>query len=301
MEIFKQIAPLKAFLKDKRQQGKSVGLVPTMGALHKGHLHLISASKAENAVTVSSIYVNPTQFNNTSDLLKYPRTIDTDIKMLEEVQCDVLFYPSDPEIYPQKSILNLDFGTLDKVMEGKFRPGHFSGVGLVVSKLLNIVEPDHAYFGQKDWQQFAIISSLVDEMKFNVQLHSIPTLREADGLAMSSRNARLNEIQRKQALVFYKALSQAKKDLASGTLLEHVRKSVTQLVESEHGVKLEYFEVADSKNLNLLENVSSSEKPIMCIAGFVGEVRLIDNMFLNVLTPALSGGEGENSEGKNGN
>jgi pantoate--beta-alanine ligase len=280
MEIFKHIAPLRAFLRDIRQQGKSIGLVPTMGALHKGHLHLISNCKEQNDLTVSSIYVNPTQFNNSDDLLKYPRTLDTDTKLLEEVRCDVLFYPSDPEIYPKKSNLKLDFGSLDKVMEGKFRPGHFSGVGLVVSKLLNIVEPNNAYFGQKDWQQFAIISSLVEELKFNVTLHSVDTLREPDGLAMSSRNMRLNTDQRKQALVFYKALAQAKNDLMNGALLINVKNDVRQLVEAEPGIKLEYFELADSKNLNLLENVSTSEKPIMCIAGFVGDVRLIDNMFL---------------------
>jgi pantoate--beta-alanine ligase len=281
MEIFKQIAPLKAFLKDVKQQGKTIGLVPTMGALHAGHLHLINTAKGQNDVTVSSIYVNPTQFNNADDLQKYPRTISTDTKLLEEVRCDVLFYPSDEEIYPKTSALKLDFGSLDKVMEGKFRPGHFSGVGLVVSKLLHIVEPDNAYFGQKDWQQFAIISSLVEEMKFNVNLHSVPTLREQDGLAMSSRNMRLNDTQRKQALVFFNALLSAKADLLNGKSLIDVKKSVQQIVESEANVRLEYFEIADSKNLTLLENVSSGNNAIMCIAGFVGDVRLIDNMFVH--------------------
>jgi pantoate--beta-alanine ligase len=280
MEIFKQIAPLKAFLREQRQQGKSVGLVPTMGALHRGHLHLIDASKAENDLTVSTIYVNPTQFNNPGDLLKYPRTLDKDTELLQEVRCDVLFYPSDEEIYPKKSALKLDFGHLDNVMEGQFRPGHFSGVGLVVSKLFNIVEPDNAYFGQKDWQQFAVITQLVEELHFNITLHSIPTLREQDGLALSSRNMRLNEKERKNAVVFYRALSFAKEALREGKLLSSVKAEVKNIVEGAPGTKLEYFEVADSKNLNLLNNVSASDKPIMCIAGFVGEVRLIDNMFV---------------------
>jgi pantoate--beta-alanine ligase len=281
MEIFKQIAPLKAFLRDIRQQGKSMGLIPTMGALHRGHLSLINTAKAQNDVTVATIYINPTQFNNAEDLVKYPRSLDTDTKMLEEVRCDVLFCPSDTEIYPEKSILKLDFGHLDKVMEGKFRPGHFSGVGLVVSKLLNIIQPDHAYFGQKDWQQFAVISKLAEELNFDVKLHDVPTLREPDGLALSSRNMRLTESQRKQASVFFRALNSAKADLSNGIDLANVKTSVKNIVEREKGVTLEYFEVADSKNLKLLENVSESKIPIMCIAGFVGEVRLIDNMFVH--------------------
>jgi pantoate--beta-alanine ligase len=281
MEIFKQIAPLKAYLRDLKYEGKIIGLVPTMGALHRGHLHLINASKAQNDVTVSTIYINPTQFNNPDDLIKYPRTLDKDTKLLEEVRCDVLFSPADEEIYPEKALLKLDFGSLDKVMEGKFRPGHFSGVGLVVSKLLNIVQPDNAYFGQKDWQQFAIISQLVRELNFNVTLHGVPTLRESDGLALSSRNMRLNDMQRKQANVFFRALNSAKADLSQGKTLDEVKLSVKNIVEGEKGVTLEYFEVADSQNLNLLDYVSQSDKPIMCIAGFVGDVRLIDNMFVH--------------------
>jgi pantoate--beta-alanine ligase len=280
MEIFKQIAPLKAFLTTLRAEGKSIGLVPTMGALHEGHISLIKASQAQNAVTVSTIYVNPTQFNNTNDLLKYPRTIEKDTKLLEAVGCDVLFYPENEEIYPDKSIMLLDFGHLDKVMEGKFRPGHFSGVGLVVSKFFNIVKPDHAYFGQKDWQQFAVIRQLVEELKFDLQLHSVPTLRESDGLALSSRNLRLDPDQRKQAVVFYQALMAAKKKLNAGLSIDVVKSTVKEIVEHEASVKLEYFEIADSKNLNLLENVETSKQPIMCIAGFVGEIRLIDNMFV---------------------
>lgn len=281
MEIFKQIAPLKAFLVEARQRGKSVGLVPTMGALHQGHLALIKASQIQNQITVSTIFVNPTQFNNPADLLKYPRTIERDTELLKEVRCDALFSPETDELYPQKSILTLDFGHLDKVMEGEFRPGHFSGVGLVVSKLLHIVEPDHAYFGQKDWQQFAVISRLVDELKFNVQLHSVPTLREPDGLALSSRNLRLTAEQRITGSVFYRALVNAKRELKSGKNIASVKMMVKEMVEHHPDIRLEYFEVAESENLNLLHDVDGTKRPIMCIAGYVGEVRLIDNMFLD--------------------
>lgn len=281
MEIFKQIAPLKAFLHGLKRQGKSVGLVPTMGALHAGHISLFAASRARNEVTVGSIFVNPIQFNNPTDLLKYPRTLERDTELLARVGCDVLFSPESVEMYPEKSTITFDFGKLDKVMEGKFRPGHFSGVALVVSKLFNIVQPDHAYFGQKDWQQFAIIQKLTQELNFNVTLHSIATLREEDGLALSSRNLRLTPEQRKKANIFYQGLLEAKDALNKGTSLASVRESVRAMVELQQDVRLEYFELADSKNLNLLENVEESGQPIMCIAGYVGEIRLIDNMFVD--------------------
>jgi pantoate--beta-alanine ligase len=281
MEIFKQIAPLKAFLKDLRLQGKSIGMVPTMGALHLGHLSLIKASQQQNQITVCTVFVNPTQFNNANDLLKYPRTLGKDTEMLKEVRCDVLFCPEIAEVYPIPSSIQLDFGRLDKIMEGQFRPGHFSGVGIVVSKLFHIIDPDHAYFGQKDWQQFAILRQLVEELDFNVQIHSIPTLRESDGLALSSRNLRLNPNERQYANVFYRALMAAKASLATGVKIAEVKKSVKKLVEEQPGVTLEYFEVADSKNLSSIENVEGADRPIMCIAGYVGEIRLIDNMFVD--------------------
>lgn len=281
MEIFKQIRPLKAFLRDARRSEKSIGLVPTMGALHQGHITLIKAAQKQNNITVCSIFVNPTQFNNPSDLLKYPRTLDKDIDLLKEVRCDVLFCPESDEVYPEKSTLKLDFGHLDQVMEGKFRPGHFSGVGLVVSKLFNIVVPDNAYFGQKDWQQFAVIRALVEQMNFNVSIHGIPTLREPDGLALSSRNLRLSADQRQYANVFYLALLLAKSQLEAGQSVEIVKDLVKSTIEKKPEIKLEYFEVADSKNLILMENVNQSDQPIMCIAGYVGDVRLIDNMFVN--------------------
>ena len=280
MEIFNEIAPLRAFLKEIRRSGKSIGLVPTMGALHPGHLALIQASKSANTVTVCTIYVNPTQFNNPADLLKYPRDFQKDAEMLEKVGCDAVFYPSDDEMYGTTSLIKFDFGPLNSVMEGKFRPGHFSGVALVVSKLFNIIGPDNAYFGQKDWQQFAIIQQVVRELKFDLHLHSVNTLRERDGLAMSSRNLRLSEQEREHATVFYRALLKAKALFADGKEVAFVKQIVEKMVSEEGQTQLEYFEVADSKNLNVLEFVKGAEMPIMCIAGFAGDVRLIDNMFV---------------------
>ncbi|HZI25426.1 MAG TPA: pantoate--beta-alanine ligase [Chryseolinea sp.] len=281
MEIFKKIAPFRAFLKEIRGTGKSIGLVPTMGALHKGHLALIKTSQAENSLTVCSIYVNPTQFNNPVDLQKYPRTLDKDVDLLEKVGCDVVFCPDNDEMYEGESQLHFDFGVLDKVMEGRFRPGHFSGVALVVSKFFNIVLPDNAYFGQKDWQQFAIIKKVVEELKFNIQLHSIPTYREHDGLAMSSRNLRLSGVQREKATVFYHALMAAKDQLNHGKDVRDVKLLVNNMINGTQDVRLEYFEVADSTNLNVLDFVNGAKKPILCIAGYVGDVRLIDNTFLD--------------------
>jgi pantoate--beta-alanine ligase len=281
MEIFKQIAQLRGHLDQLRKSNKSIGLVPTMGALHQGHISLIQASKSQNAVTVATIYINPTQFNNPKDLQKYPKTPEKDLAMLENAECDVVFCPDDQEMYTEKSMVNFDFGNLDKVMEGKFRPGHFSGVALVVSKLFNIVQPDRVYFGQKDWQQFAVIRLLVRELKFNLEVHSVPILRESDGLAMSSRNLRLSPSQRSSAKVLYESLLMARKAISSGTPLETVKKAVFEKVNETPEMKLEYFELANSKNLTILNNVDNSVLPILCIAAYAGEIRLIDNMFLD--------------------
>jgi pantoate--beta-alanine ligase len=281
MEIFEEIEPLRAFLRVKRAHQKSIGLVPTMGALHDGHLSLIRASKAQNDLTVCSIYINPTQFNNASDLAKYPKTVEKDIEMLRKSGCDVLFLPDNPTMYKKEGGLKLDFGLLDKVLEGEFRPGHFSGVALVVSKFFNIIQPDRAYFGQKDFQQFKIINRLVEELKFNIELPFIPTLREADGLAMSSRNLRLSPEERVKALIFFKSLQLGRVELQKGTSLKEVKTKIQSLFEAISNVRLEYFEVANAGNLTILDSVNDANGSIMLIAGFVGEVRLIDNMFVN--------------------
>jgi len=279
MQIFTKIEALKAFLKQKRANKQTIGLVPTMGALHAGHLFLVESSKAENQVTVGTVYVNPTQFNNASDLDKYPRSIDSDMELLEKGGCDALFYPDNQEMYAKTSTVKIEFGDLDKILEGKFRPGHFSGVALVVSKLFNIVQPDVAYFGQKDFQQFKIIEKLVAELKFNLQLKQMPIFREPDGLAMSSRNTRLNEEARKKAVVFFQSLTEAKKLLKQGEKIARVREIVKQKCEAIEGVKLEYFELTNTENLKPVESVT--DKTVLLIAGFVGEVRLIDNLLTN--------------------
>jgi pantoate--beta-alanine ligase len=281
MKIFREIAEIKTYVEEIKGAGRTIGLVPTMGALHKGHISLIQASKAHNAITVTTIYVNPTQFNNPLDLAKYPRTFKNDLAILENAGCDAVFCPDDKEMYEEPTLLKFDFGHLDKVMEGKFRPGHFSGVALVVGKLFNIVGPTIAYFGQKDWQQVTVIRRMVDELKFNLLVLSVPIVRDTDGLAMSSRNLRLTQEERIQAVVLYQALSMAKESLKSGQGLEFVRMEVKALVEGQPAVKLEYFELADSQNLTPLTNVNDAGRSIMCIAAFAGDVRLIDNMFLD--------------------
>ena len=279
MVIFKEIEPLRAFLDDKRVKDHSIGLVPTMGALHQGHLELVKASKKVNSICVCSIFVNPTQFNNPSDLEKYPRSPDQDIELLNSVRCDVLFLPDKKEMYPLPSTIKFDFGMLDKVLEGEFRPGHFSGVALVVSQLFNIINPTRAYFGQKDFQQFKIINRLVEELHFNIELICFPTLREADGLAMSSRNLRLTDDQRKTALIFYKALIFAKAEIKKETDLKFIKNKIIEMCTLAD-VQLEYLALADAKNLTLIENVKNINQPILLMAGFVGEIRLIDNMFV---------------------
>jgi pantoate--beta-alanine ligase len=279
MEIFKEITSLKAFLKQFRQPGDSIGFVPTMGALHAGHLALVQASRKENTLTVCSIFVNPTQFNNPGDLAKYPNTLQHDVELLEKVGCDVLFCPTQTEMYPHQDHIRFDFGFLDKILEGEFRPGHFSGVGLVVSKLLNIVAPQRAYFGQKDFQQAMIVRKLVADLNLDVALKLVPIIREPDGLAMSSRNARLSVDQRKSALVFYKGLQMARTLLQAGLEFEDVRVEIKQFCESQPEIKLEYLALADSTNLSLLKSVTPQS--ILLIAGYAGEVRLIDNLMMN--------------------
>lgn len=280
MEIFREIKPLRAFLREKNKAGFLIGFVPTMGALHQGHLSLVEASKKAGCFTVCSIFVNPAQFNNADDLKKYPRTIEEDVKMLKDVKCDVLFTPSADEVYPHISNTYFDFGSLGTTMEGEFRPGHFSGVALVVSKLFHIVEPDHAFFGQKDWQQFTIINQLVKDLNFNIQLHPIETLREHDGLAMSSRNQRLTEKQRSKAVVFYQSLLECQTRLGVGEKLDKIIPSIKNKIEQDAELRLEYLQLANRENLSSLNSVEEPNQAVLCIAGFVGDVRLIDNILL---------------------
>lgn len=281
MKIFNEIGPFWTYLKEIKATGRTIGLVPTMGALHKGHISLLEESKKANEITICTIYVNPAQFNNVTDLQKYPRTLEQDVKMLENAHCDVLLCPSDAEMYGETSILKFDFGHLDKVMEGEFRPGHFSGVALVVSKLFHLCEPDRAYFGQKDWQQLSIIKRLVSELKFNIGIVCVPIMREADGLAMSSRNQRLTPEVRQQAPAIYKALNRAVALLRSGENIDTVKNSARAAIEEQPQLKVEYFEVADPVNLTPLKSVDKTTEAIIFVAVFAGDVRLIDNMILD--------------------
>ena len=279
MHIFKGIGPLKAHLKLQISPETSIGLVPTMGALHNGHLSLIKTSKKENTLTICSVYVNPTQFNNPADLEKYPRTIENDFRLLKEADCDIVFCPDSSEMYPEPSQIKFDFGSLDKILEGEFRPGHFSGVALVVSKLFHIIQPDRAYFGQKDFQQFKIVSRMTEELKFNLSLVCMPIVREADGLAMSSRNARLNERQRKQSGILYQCLKDTRQRLLQGEPFPKVKNEMRDRCD-QGSVRLEYLAMADRNNFSLLETMGEPQQAILLIAAYVGDVRLIDNLFL---------------------
>ncbi|MDO1447524.1 pantoate--beta-alanine ligase [Rhodocytophaga aerolata] len=280
MHLFTDIHSLQGFLTAYKYAGKKIGLVPTMGALHSGHLSLIEKARQECDLVVCSIYVNPTQFNNPNDLVHYPRTVSSDRQLLESVNCDVLFLPDDQVMYPQKTLLKFDFGYLEHVMEGKYRPGHFNGVATVVSKLLHIVKPDQVYFGQKDLQQFAVIRQLVTDLSFGVQLVCCPIIREKDGLAMSSRNVRLTANDRALAPLLYQSLQLAQK-WASAMSVEQVKEAVARHLAATAGIQLEYFEIVDSYTLQPVKEVDEHEMVSLCIAAYIGEIRLIDNIFLN--------------------
>lgn len=280
MQIYKDIVSLQRHLKQEKYT-RRIGLVPTMGALHKGHLSLIEASKKENDLTVCSIFVNPKQFNNSDDLKSYPRHIDQDSELLEKNGCDILFVPSDDEIYKhQENIVHLSFGYLEHIMEAKYRPGHFNGVGIVVLKLFNIAIPDKAYFGQKDLQQFVIIKNLVEELNINVELRCMPIIREPDGLAMSSRNMRLDKQSRQTALIFSKALNEAEQQVAGGAVLEDVKQNVKTLFAQEKKANLEYFEIVNAQDLIPVTGQAPQKKIALCIAGYVDGIRLIDNVII---------------------
>ncbi|MDZ4713981.1 MAG: pantoate--beta-alanine ligase [Cytophagales bacterium] len=280
MHIFKEIAPLRAYLNKQRLAQSTIGLVPTMGALHEGHLSLIRASKKENSVTVCSIYINPAQFGNKEDLNAYPRTLDADVSVLEKEGCEIVFAPSNEVIYGSGGMLHFDFGNLDKVLEGAFRPGHFSGVALVVSKLFNITEPDCAYFGQKDFQQFMIVSHLVDALKFKVQLSCQPIVREKDGLAMSSRNQRLSPEGRKKAAVLHTSLLIARDGLLGGKSFAAMQDEVRDRC-SQQGAMLEYLALVDKREFSVVDRVIAPEHIVILLAAQVEAVRLIDNLLLH--------------------
>ena len=277
MKLIQTIKELRTELDGLRKAGKTVGLVPTMGALHAGHASLVKRAVAENDVVVVSDFVNPTQFNDKNDLLKYPRTLEADCKLLEACGASYVFAPSVEEIYPEPDTRQFSYAPLDTVMEGKYRPGHFNGVCQIVSKLFLIVEPTRAYFGEKDFQQLAIIREMVRKYPFDLQIVGCPIVREAYGLALSSRNARLSDVQREQALQISKTLFASVEYGKDHTLAETLR-FVEDGIEKAEGLELEYFEIVDGNTLQPVSAWEDSAYIVGCITVFCGEVRLIDNI-----------------------
>ena len=277
MDIIKTVTELRNWLDECHKGGKSVGFVPTMGALHKGHGDLVNYSVRENDITVVSIFVNPTQFNNSDDLDLYPRTPEKDYDLLNGLGVDIVFYPSVSEIYPKPDNRVFDFDGLDKVMEGEYRPGHFNGVAQVVSKLFNIVLPDKAYFGEKDFQQLAIVKQMVKQLNMTVEIIGIPIVREQSGLAMSSRNQRLTEEEKVTASAIYRVLKESVSMITEYSP-EIISSRVVEELNSIPGLRVEYFSIVDSVSLETVTSWNSAESIVGCIAVFCGDVRLIDNI-----------------------
>lgn len=257
---------------------KKIGLVPTMGALHLGHLDLVKASKKATDLTVVSIFVNPTQFNDPNDFQAYPKTLDDDLLKLKEEGVNYVFVPSTDTIYPEPTSMQLDFGALEKVLEGANRPGHFNGVGIIVSKLFNLIRPHQAFFGQKDLQQVAVIKRLVSDLNFQVDIKTVPTRREEDGLAFSSRNVRLNPSDRKISLVLYQSLNSAKEELFAGESWLNVQKKAQHNFEASPNTTMEYFELVNPSTFEVLQSFDPKNQSSICVAAKIGDVRLIDNL-----------------------
>ena len=277
MKLVHTIQELRAELDIQRKAGKKIGLVPTMGALHEGHASLVRRAVAENEVVVVSDFVNPTQFNDKNDLLKYPRTLEADCELLEKEGAAYVFAPSVEEVYPEPDTRQFSYAPLDTVMEGKYRPGHFNGVCQIVSKLFMMVEPDKAYFGEKDFQQLAIIREMVKQMQFPLEIIGCPIVREADGLALSSRNTLLTPEQRITALAISKTLF-ASLDYAKLHTLTETKQMVEQAIAGTEGLELEYYEVVDGNTLQPVASWDDTDYIVGCITVYCGKVRLIDNI-----------------------
>lgn len=277
MKIIDTISELENQLQGYRHKGETIGLVPTMGALHQGHASLVERCVADNKISIVSLFVNPTQFNNKEDLKHYPRTPEKDHELLERLGVDYVFSPSVEEMYPEEDKRVFDFGQLDKVMEGEFRPGHFNGVAQIVSKLFDIVKPDNAYFGEKDFQQLAIVKDMVRQLQMPVNIIGMPIVRESSGLAMSSRNQRLSEEQKKNASEVYKVLNESKLMIDKFIPYELIN-YVSESINKVSGLKVEYFQIVDGDNFQPVTSWSDSDYIVGCIALFCGEVRLIDNI-----------------------
>ena len=281
MILFKKAVDINKYLLQSSKSVNSIGFVPTMGALHQGHISLISISKRVNSVTVCSIFVNPTQFNDATDFNNYPSTINKDIDALEKAGCDVLFIPSVSEIYPNstQNAQTYQLGYLETVLEGKYRPGHFQGVCLVVHRLLKIIPANQLYLGQKDYQQCMVIKKLVELEKIKTTINICPTLRETSGLAMSSRNMRLTDTDKQQALTIFETLSYLKNNIKPGDLSKLKQAAVTSLINV--GFKVDYVEIADANDLEIVDHWDGKKTLVALAAAFLGEVRLIDNLLIS--------------------
>ena len=277
MKIYKTTKGLENALQKLRAESKSIGLVPTMGALHAGHLSLVKRCVEENDVCVVSVFVNPTQFNNQTDLEKYPRTLEADAALLGGAKCTIMFAPSVKQIYPKPDTRVFDFGQLDKVMEGVHRPGHFNGVGQVVSRLFDIVKPGKAYFGEKDYQQLAIIRKMVKDYKYPIQIVGCPIVREKDGMALSSRNMRLSKDERKRAVRISQTLFKSV-EMAATKSLEEVKQWVIDEINKDSILNVEYYEIVNSETMQSVKSWKDADKITGCITVYCGEVRLIDNI-----------------------
>lgn len=280
MKVINKTSDLQAIIEQFKNDGKSIGLVPTMGALHKGHLSLVKNSISNNDITVVSIFVNPTQFNNPNDLASYPRTVDKDLELLQTIGCDIVFAPEADDIYSKSetdSRFEFDFEGLDKVMEGKFRPGHFNGVVQIVSKLFDLVRPDRAYFGEKDFQQLAIIRLMTRRYNLPIEIVPCPIVREDSGLALSSRNSLLKDNEKQVASHIYAVLDESRQFVPQ-TDVEELKHCAIAAIEQKPELKVEYFDIVDGHTLKSIGKWDEYDYVVGCITVFCGNVRLIDNI-----------------------
>lgn len=277
MRVVKTISELKSLISGYKQENKTVGLVPTMGALHAGHKSLVDRARKENDIVVVSVFVNPTQFNNKQDLVTYPRTEERDCALLEAAGCDVVFMPAVEEVYPEPDNRQFDLGAVAEVMEGAHRPGHFNGVAQIVSKLFSFVEPDRAYFGEKDFQQIAVIRKMVQLEGFKLQIVACPIKREDDGLALSSRNVRLTAEQRQLAPNIYRVLKESCNFAKSHTVAE-TEKFVVDSLDALPQMEVEYYSIVDALTMQPVSDWADADSITGCITVYCGEVRLIDNI-----------------------
>lgn len=278
MKVFTKNSELTAFLDTKREAGLEIGFVPTMGALHKGHLSLMSYAQQQTDISVCSIFVNPTQFNDKADLERYPRMPEHDLALLEAAHCDVVFMPSVEEVYPEPDTRQFSFGLLDEVLEGARRPGHFNGVAQVVSRLFAMVKPHRAFFGSKDYQQVMVVKQLVQHLQLNIDIVACPILREADGLAMSSRNMLLSDEERQAATLIHDVMQVSKGMKERNSSVLATRQAVISILSKKPIYKLDYFEICDAKTLKAIQSWEEAKHAVGLMACYVGKIRLIDNL-----------------------